>query len=290
MSFFEGKYHLSESELLTELKCFPVEELKRHDYSTANGAMKAINNGAYLQLNPKNLPAESMLRGALQRLRVGEWRRGVRGLSDFAINSLVLIGKAGNGTGFHVDWSQASNIAMGLDLKKVTCSAYRAMCARACSASLLRLFCFDARLCAGVQVAYDPQKPLAWWAFIHPDAFAAAEAWVRAKVPGREQLGIAKAVLDLQSVKELQQALGGADKLKIVHQRAGHAVLVPPGWLHMVHNEQSCLKLAYDTYQLEWFPAYVLSWKRIAASMTQNAEDYQAVNDVVAVALAGASS
>lgn len=50
----------------------------------------------------------------------------------------------------------------------------------------------------------------------------------------------------------------------VLQQRAGERVYVPPGWVHQVTNLRTCLKLAWDTYDVEHFPAYVLLQKELA--------------------------
>ena len=42
-------------------------------------------------------------------------------ISDIYQSTLLLIGKADQGTGFHVDWTEAKNIAFACNQVSVTC-------------------------------------------------------------------------------------------------------------------------------------------------------------------------
>jgi hypothetical protein len=135
----------------------------------------------------------------------------------------------------------------------------------------------------------DQKKPVAKWWFIHPYSAAAADDWVRKHLEAdKVGDGIARRRLSGTQLLRLQQAMPVGHVL-LVEQYAGDTVVVPPGWMHMVQNEQMCLKLAFDTYVASSFPAYIASWLQVASKVTKahNTADYMAVNDVLAYAFAG---
>lgn len=133
----------------------------------------------------------------------------------------------------------------------------------------------------------DLDKPVAIWWFINPKSAAAADAWVRRNVE-KGANGIAKCRLSEPQLQQLQRAMEDGH-VERVEQYSGDTVLVPAGWMHMVTNQQPCLKLAFDVYVASSFPAYIDSWMRVASKVTaaKNADDYMAVNDVVAYAFGG---
>jgi hypothetical protein len=74
---------------------------------------------------------------------------------------------------------------------------------------------------------------------------------------------------------------------RLLYQHAGERVTVPPGWVHMVHNMQNCVKLAFDLLHPANFPAYIESWQQVAIPYMGNnsTRDYMGVNCVLADSL-----
>ena len=75
-----------------------------------------FRTGEYLQFNylaAGSSPTSQMLQGVLQSFR-GEQLPAAEGIVLSEHNLLVLIGKAGTSTGFHVDWAQAKNVALAM--------------------------------------------------------------------------------------------------------------------------------------------------------------------------------
>lgn len=136
--------------------------------------------------------------------------------------SLVLLGAAGTATGLHLDWTEARNIAFAVDAASVG-------------------------------------QVLAEWTFIHPDAIQAANTWLQQNGFAAGLATPQRALLSSEQVSAMQAALanvvaGGA--VRVVQQRAGDMVHVPPGWVHQVVNVRACLKLAWDFYDYQHFPLY----------------------------------
>ena len=130
------------------------------------------------------------------------------------------------------------------------------------------------------------EKPLAIWWFVHPDSAMAADQWVRGNIAGRKDDGIAKFRAKHGHMTKLTAALPAGHVVEI-QQFAGDEVFVPPGWIHMVSNQQACVKLAFDYYEAASFPAYVASWMEVGSKVTRgaNVQDYMVVNLVLPHAL-----
>jgi hypothetical protein len=62
------------------------------------------------------------------------------------------------------------------------------------------------------------------------------------------------------------------DGIKLMEQKHGQAIYVPPGWAHAVYNLQPCLKVARDVYNSFHFPLYAC----VAGGFTSNllSDDY----------------
>ncbi len=95
--------------------------------SNAVSIMREVeHNNHYFQCNcyaPKDLsslPADvrKLLDVRLQHKQKGWWQYAY-GLQDLSRASLWLLGSKGCGTGFHVDWAEANNIAWAIGEEKV---------------------------------------------------------------------------------------------------------------------------------------------------------------------------
>jgi hypothetical protein len=49
----------------------------------------------------------------------------------------------------------------------------------------------------------------------------------------------------------------------LTEQMSGDMVFIPDGWLHMVTNEQDCVKVAYDTIRPEYVVQNLRAWKEV---------------------------
>ncbi|KAL0043175.1 hypothetical protein WJX82_006687 [Trebouxia sp. C0006] len=139
-----------------------LNEYKRGDYLTCN-----------LQLKPEP-SAQAKLLGDLRESQADmEWWADAMEarINDIYQSTLLLIGKADQGTGFHVDWTEAKNIAF------------------ACNQA-------------------DLPKVLAVWIFLHPSIAMKALAWLRINgyPNGFETIG--KVHLSEQEVQALDEHLG----------------------------------------------------------------------------------
>lgn len=164
-------------------------------------------------------------------------------------NSLMMFGLAGCGTGFHLDWASAVNVAFAVG-----------------------------------NVSTD--ATLAVWTFIHPnvllkpDLLTKLTDWLSVNI-GEDQ----KAFLALERHKkklltpaqsEALQAYMGVELVTIINQKHGEVVKAPAGWAHTVTNVEVCFKVAYDHLILEQFPTYALIHSRVTGkwSKASNAADY----------------
>lgn len=264
------------SQLVAELGCFEaselaggirkVESLTEDDLAPADcpkRVLQLVRRSEYLSFNLVVRNGTSSCLSALNaRLRRGECRTGARGVTDAATSTLVLVGDSECGTRFHVDWSEAKNVAFGLQLKPGPAAQH---------------------------------QPLALWVFVHPSAAAAAGAWlatnVEALAGGFQTENPPR--LELKHAVAMQQVLGSAADgtwlVRLVYQHAGDMVVVPAGWIHTVVNVQPCVKLAFDIYRASHFPAYLQSWRQVASVVTgaSNAPDYMGVATVLLQAITG---
>jgi hypothetical protein len=134
--------------------------------------------------------------------------------------------------------------------------------------------------------------PGAWWLFIDPNMLHVAIPMIRETLGLASDASISKKTLTRAQADTFVASLREKVNTErppafVVDQHAGQRVYVPPGWMHMVANTQPCLKLAFDVYKAANFPAYIQSWKRVAANpaLDANAEDYMAANVVLAQSL-----
>lgn len=153
-------------------------------------------------------------------------------------STLMLLGAYGTGTGLHVDWSEAVNLALAIDGQ------------------------------FGV---------LATWLFISPLVIAELDEFLRAdtRFKARFPNGL-KGSGDVALNPEDMTAIKGRFPpgcVYVVEQSAGMCVRVPPGWIHAVWNCKPCLKLAFDFYVTSHFRFYQLSHANTAPFFT-NAPDY----------------
>jgi hypothetical protein len=183
---------------------------------------------------------------------------GERGVSDLASTMLVLLGGIGSHTPFHLDWTQALNVA------------YAVGCA-------------------------SNDEVLSEWVFINPSAIPVADAWLRSQSRGRGRPfanGFSSEGGVCLRGSTLERFIGSLTKLHrdnvvVCRQRHGEMVVVPPGWIHQVTNLKPNIKLAWDTIDHRQFAAYALLHTSIATKYFRGvmAEDYMAVNRVIEIEL-----
>jgi hypothetical protein len=199
-----------------------------------------------------------------------------RGANDIGRSTLIMLGGVGTGTGFHLDWTQASNVAFSVGVAAVAAGTV-----------------------------------LAEWVFINPLLVAAADAWVkehvfttkRKRVEGggyveeqvpRWPLGFASPASDRVHLKgdDLQRFLTymrqlGAERgirnpVVEVKQCPGQLVRVPAGWPHQVTNVSPNVKVAWDYYDAVNMHKYV-QLQSIAAECFKSsmAKDYMSWNMIM---------
>jgi len=179
------------------------------------------------------------------RTKFGKLIAGAREINDIRRSSLVFCGGKDAITGLHLDWTEAYNIAFSFCL-------------------------FD-----GV---------LAEWLFIRPDAAELADYWLKQNgwVDGlaSDPKVHLRNLAFTSFVSYMNSILPGS--VIMVEQHAGQMVYVPPGWIHQVTNKQSCLKLAWDVYDLSHMHYYAMLQKRLVPFFkSAMADDYMATNAVL---------
>lgn len=196
-----------------------------------------------------------------------------RGVNDIGFSTLIILGGIGTGTGFHLDWTEAYNIAFSV----------------------------------GAAVAAD--SVLAVWTFINPLLISSADRWIKENLTG---LGVPrpkkKARGEQQQVGKSRWPLGfagspdnrvhlkgplldryaevgvGVDNPIVqLEQRAGELVYVPAGWVHQVVNLSPNVKVAWDYYSADNFHKYAQLQYRIASKFFRGgmAKDYMSFNMVM---------
>jgi hypothetical protein len=199
-----------------------------------------------------------------------------RGINDIGLSTLVILGGVGTGTGFHLDWTQAYNIAFS------------------------------------VGTAVTAGSVLAVWTFINPLLVGEADNWVKQnimvippppkkKARGEQQqqqsrwpLGFAGSPdrvhlkggeLDrfLAYIQQLGSDLRIDNPVVQLQQKAGQLVYVPPGWVHQVVNLSPNVKVAWDYYIADNFHKYAQLQHRIACKFFRGgmAQDYMSFNMVM---------
>ena len=267
-------------------QCVNVEEVLKSMHENAfeekyeglgiAGVLKLIQNGEYVTFNCVALPdsdAREVVAG-LRRREVLDFLgiHGVAGINDGDSRSLVLVGVAGLGSGVHVDWTQALNVAFGVTELRV-----------------------------GRKVlSSDEWGVLAWWFFIHPCKAQEAADYSKAnfgplgedgKPVGKDFSAEDGVTLTRDEWKRLRVAMGkdgnGTPYVRWLPQFAGKVVVVPPGWLHQVVNEQACIKYAIDTYDVNNADLYMELAREVAAKITgkRNAKDYMGAAAVIVNAI-----
>lgn len=198
-----------------------------------------------------------------------------RGTNDIGMSTLIMLGGVGTGTGFHLDWTQASNVAFSVGTTAVAAGTV-----------------------------------LAEWVFINPRLVAEADAWVRNKLltkkrkrmDGRQAfehvpkwpLGFASPASNRVHLKgnDLQLFLTYMRHLGVKHgirnpvvevmQCPGQLVHVPAGWPHQVINVSPNVKVAWDYYDADNMHKYV-QLQSIAAKCFKDSmmKDYMSFNMVL---------
>ena len=237
-------------------------------FAIANG----LNKNAYLSATLVNFSVEAA--SVLYNIRKS-FASGMvafaRGVNDVGLSTLIILGGVGTGTGFHLDWTEACNVAFSV----------------------------------GTHVA--PGTVLAVWVFINPLMLEVADAWVKAIVPTKRKRDIAvqepcwpdgfaspannrvhlKGEV-LKTFNEYMQKEGDkrniVNPVVVVEQGSGQMVHVPAGWAHQVTNFSPNLKVAWDFYDANNMHKYVqlqsLASKYFQGSM---AKDYMSTNMIMSI-------
>jgi hypothetical protein len=211
------------------------------------------------------------IRGAFSSGMIG----AARGVNDIGRSTLIMLGGVGTGTGFHLDWTQASNVAFSVGAAAVAAGTV-----------------------------------LAVWVFINPRLVAEADAWVKQHVLTTKRKRVDGGYVDEHVAKwpegfaspadnrvhlkgdDLQRFLTYMCQLGVdrginnpvveVKQCPGQLVRVPAGWPHQVTNVSPNVKVAWDYYDPSNMHKYV-QLQSIAAECFKGsmAKDYMSFNMVL---------
>ena len=193
-----------------------------------------------------------------------------RGVNDIGLSTLIMLGGVGTGTGFHLDWTEAYNIA------------------------------FSAGSAA---VASD--TVLAVWVFINPLLVGEADAWIKGTIKTSKRKhrqstqvsrwpdGFASSAEDrvhlkggdLERFMEYMHTLSTPNPVVILEQKPGQLVHVPPGWVHQVTNMSPNVKVAWDYYDASNMHKYVELQHKLASRYFKGsmARDYMSFNMIMSV-------
>lgn len=257
------------------------EDGKAGDADTAFDIASGTNTTSYLSATLiKFAVVVTMLWLAIRKAFPSGLLAVARGVNDIGISTLIILGGIGTGTGFHLDWTQAYNIAFSV----------------------------------GAAVAADK---LSVWTFINPLLIGEADEWVKQNVlvepqpppkkkarGGRQQqsqqksrwpLGFASSSEDRVHLKgddldrfvtymqQLGASKGIANPVMQLEQKVGQLVYVPAGWAHQVVNFSPNVKVAWDYYEAGNFHKYAQLQHRIASKFFKEgmAKDYMSFNMVM---------
>lgn len=192
-----------------------------------------------------------------------------RGVNDIGLSTLIMLGGVGTGTGFHLDWTEAYNIAFSV----------------------------------GAAVAAD--TVLAVWVFINPLCVGEADAWIKGTIktskrkhsqstqPSRWPEGFASSADnrvhlkggDLERFLEYMRSLATPNPVVILEQKPGQLVHVPPGWVHQVTNMSPNVKVAWDYYDASNMHKYTELQYKLASRYFKGsmARDYMSFNMIMSV-------
>ena len=193
-----------------------------------------------------------------------------RGVNDIGLSTLIMLGGVGTGTGFHLDWTEAYNIAFSI---------------------------------GAAAVAAD--TVLAVWVFINPLCVGEADAWIKETIKtskrkhsqstqvSRWPAGFASSAedrvhlkgVDLERFLEYMHSLATPNPVVVLEQKPGQLVHVPSGWVHQVINMSPNVKVAWDYYDASNMHKYVELQHKLASRYFKGsmAGDYMSFNMIMSV-------
>lgn len=150
---------------------------------------------------------------------------------------MIMVGGKGRGTGFHVDWTNAVNLAFGIGKEAADADA------------------------------------LATWVFIKPvrESLEAVSNWLKGDVSnlypnglvypnlGDDQGTGSLPTLPLEVIERLQASAACAQHVVVCTQKHGCLMNAPVGWPHCVLNHVPCIKIAFDYVKVEDMAKIALS-------------------------------
>ncbi|KAL3137357.1 hypothetical protein ABBQ32_006889 [Trebouxia sp. C0010 RCD-2024] len=230
-------------------------------------AVNLFDRGTYFQCNfepdtaVESAPCQVLM--SVKAARPGsQVCEAARGLTDTSRTGLLMLGKAGLGTKFHVDRTQAENVAFSVvDKPKGKSKATR----------------------HGSQ----PHFVLARWWFVHPHVAPKFAEFVRDSLhhaDGLQDFMPKPEHWELMLAFGSMNAIDGRDVVVVLNQGPGDIVLVPPGWPHAVNNVMPCCKLAWDHYDPRHLATYAAVHRDVASPLFRGGtvgDDYMAVGPTV---------
>ncbi|KAL3156268.1 hypothetical protein ABBQ32_012542 [Trebouxia sp. C0010 RCD-2024] len=218
-------------------------------------AVNLFDRGTYFQCNfepdtaVESAPCQVLM--SVKAARPGsQVCEAARGLTDTSRTGLLMLGKAGLGTKFHVDRTQAENVAFSVvDKPKGKSKATR----------------------HGSQ----PHFVLARWWFVHPHVAPRFAEFVRDSLhhaDGLQDFMPKPEHWELMLAFGSMNAIDGRDVVVVLNQGPGDIVLVPPGWPHAVNNVMPCCKLAWDHYDPRHLATYAAVHRDVASPLFRGAQ------------------
>ncbi|KAL3149517.1 hypothetical protein ABBQ32_002297 [Trebouxia sp. C0010 RCD-2024] len=230
-------------------------------------AVGLFDRGMYFQCNfepnteVESIPCQTLMsvKGARPGSQICE---AARGLTDTSRTGLLMLGKAGLGTKFHVDRTQAENVAFFVIHKP------------------------KGKLKAE-KVGSQAHFVLARWWFVHPHVAPRFAEFVGDSLhhaDGLQQFMPKPEHWDLMLAFGSQNAIDGRDVVVVLNQGPGDIVLVPPGWPHAVNNVMPYGKLAWDHCDPRHLATYAAVQRDVASPLFRGdtvGDDYMAIGPTV---------
>lgn len=161
-------------------------------------------------------------------------------------------------THIHADWTEAMNTAFALtggpELSEAAQAVLRAV---------------------GTEFGEEAKGALALWVFFKPSFVASGQlaAWLKANQHGCLRTG--QITLSIKQIIQLWNDPTAKGMIRVVFQKAGTRVTIPPGWVHQVTNLRPNLKVAWERMRRGHMSLYAVALTTIICTqMGKMADDY----------------
>lgn len=170
-------------------------------------------------------------------LDLKEWTEASEGLTDIKLSTLIMRGGKGSGTGFHIDASEAMNVAFPISDDELKAPRFIAM-----------------------------------WYFVHIDKIKELDSFLTSKAGGSFPYGLnpdpettIRPDITPARFELLKKMFNSKEAIFCfqIEQFSGDLIKVPAGWCHCVANYTDHVKIAWDQIIVENVPKYNMVYKTI---------------------------